>query len=78
MRLLGDDRDEGYLVPVNADIPDMVVLFVGDPDRFTQEDAVTPAAAPRTRAQATGGGSSGATVLVAAVSTIDIVSRESS
>jgi xanthine dehydrogenase YagR molybdenum-binding subunit len=23
-----------YLVPVNADVPDMEVLFVGEPDRF--------------------------------------------
>ena len=23
-----------YLVPVNADIPDMDVIFVGEPDRF--------------------------------------------
>jgi xanthine dehydrogenase YagR molybdenum-binding subunit len=23
-----------YLVPVNADIPDLEVLFVGEPDRF--------------------------------------------
>ena len=23
-----------YLVPVNADVPDMDVLFVGEPDRF--------------------------------------------
>ena len=31
---IGNPTLSDYLVPVNADVPDMDVLFVGEPDRF--------------------------------------------